>query len=557
MITRIEIDGFKSLRDFAVDLEPLTVFIGPNNAGKSNVLEALALLSRLASQPIDEAFKGGRGRALAQFTRSGGAPGKTIRVAVELLLPQSFDAGGAAIPNRCRYELVIERRARSTGAEYLAIAHEGLWALDRASDAWIDAHAELARYVHHAAERHCVFEQVDQDDQARRIRADFGEWGMDERRVSHEHTWLAALGDPYNPFFVTLRNAMNAMVTAGSRKIALEKDDPAKDALAIKSDELVSDVAKMLKRLGELGKKLRELQSLDTRVYFSGHGAPSPGEQQLDGKADRLAGLAAGARELRERAAASALEQQAAGEVLAKLNTPDIRQMAADALSAFRLLHLAPAALRASSERIGVDTLAPDGSNLPTVLSSLPAPLLGEIRADIVSVVPGLSSFEVVPDGDELRIEFVLSGGERLPAELSSDGTLRILALLTALRVQPRPAAIGVDELENGIYPGRLRQLLALLQETLALTGESDAGSAGQLPIQLLMTTHSPVMLDAFRSRLSCLRFVDLVRRDRQLMTRARPVVAEAGPDRGRLAVTLREIDELLQSADSEMASSV
>jgi predicted ATPase len=231
--------------------------------------------------------------------------------------------------------------------------------------------------------------------------------------------------------------------------------------------------------------------------------------------------------------------------------------VAADALSAFRLLHLAPAALRASSERIGVATLAPDGSNLPTVLASLPAPLVGEIRADIVSVVPGLASFEIVPDGDQLRIEFVLSGGERLPAELSSDGTLRILALLTALRVQPRPAAIGVDELENGIYPGRLRQLLSLLQETVALTDESDAGSASQLPIQLLMTTHSPVMLDAFRSRLSCLRFVDLVRRDRQLMTRARPVCAEAGPDRGRLTVSLREIDELLQSADSEMASSV
>ena len=31
MITRLEVDGFKSLRDFAVDLEPFTVFIGPNS----------------------------------------------------------------------------------------------------------------------------------------------------------------------------------------------------------------------------------------------------------------------------------------------------------------------------------------------------------------------------------------------------------------------------------------------------------------------------------------------------------------------------------------------
>lgn len=493
MITRIEIDGFKSLRDFAVDLEPLTVFVGPNNAGKSNILEALALLSRLSSQPIDEAFKHGRGRAITQFTRSGGEPGRTIRFAVELLLPQVFDAEGAVIPNRCRYELVIERRSRSSGSEYLVIQHESLWALDRASDTWIDAHKDLGRYVHHATERHCVFEQVGWNDQERHIKATFGDWGLIERLdVSHEHTWLAALGDP-------------GIYAPGVRAKALRTRI---DRLPNKNDELASTLDRMLNALRSLGAEDATLYPVNL-------------------------------------------------ELLGILRPWDIRQMAADVLSTFRLLHLAPAALRASSERIGVDTLAPDGSNLPTVLASLPAPLVGEIRADIVSVVPGIASFEVVPDGDELRIEFTLSGGERLPAELSSDGTLRILALLTALRVQPRPAVIGVDELENGIYPGRLRQLLSLLQETVALPDESDTGSASQLPIQLLMTTHSPVMLDAFRSRLPCLRFVDLVRRDRQLMTRARPVYTEAGPDRGRLTVSLREIDELLQSATSEMASSV
>jgi AAA15 family ATPase/GTPase len=30
MITRVEIDGFKSFRNFAVDLEPLTAIVGPN-----------------------------------------------------------------------------------------------------------------------------------------------------------------------------------------------------------------------------------------------------------------------------------------------------------------------------------------------------------------------------------------------------------------------------------------------------------------------------------------------------------------------------------------------
>src|SRR4051812_33508725 len=104
MITRIEIDGFKSLREFAVDLEPLTVFIGPNSAGKSNILDALALLSRLSTMPVDEAFKQGRGRAIDQFTRRGGEAGTTIRFAAETLAPGTREQPELD-PLRYRYEL--------------------------------------------------------------------------------------------------------------------------------------------------------------------------------------------------------------------------------------------------------------------------------------------------------------------------------------------------------------------------------------------------------------------------------------------------------------------
>ena len=71
MLTRLEVDGFKSLRDFSIDLEPLTVLLGPNDAGKSNILEALALSSRLAVRSPEDALKQGRGRALDQFRREG------------------------------------------------------------------------------------------------------------------------------------------------------------------------------------------------------------------------------------------------------------------------------------------------------------------------------------------------------------------------------------------------------------------------------------------------------------------------------------------------------
>ncbi|KYF50476.1 hypothetical protein BE04_24270 [Sorangium cellulosum] len=96
MITRLEVDGFKSLREFSVDFEPFTVLVGPNSAGKSNILDALALLSRLAARPIEEAFKQGRGRSIDQFTRRRGEAGQVIRFAVELLLPGLAESGEAA-----------------------------------------------------------------------------------------------------------------------------------------------------------------------------------------------------------------------------------------------------------------------------------------------------------------------------------------------------------------------------------------------------------------------------------------------------------------------------
>ena len=48
MITRIELDGFKTFQDFSLDLAPLQVIVGANGAGKSNLFDALRLLGRFA-----------------------------------------------------------------------------------------------------------------------------------------------------------------------------------------------------------------------------------------------------------------------------------------------------------------------------------------------------------------------------------------------------------------------------------------------------------------------------------------------------------------------------
>ena len=70
MLNRIRVKGYKSLRDLDVELKPLTLLLGPNSAGKSNLLDAVQLLSRLAtSRTLKEAFDPPcRGKPLESFT---------------------------------------------------------------------------------------------------------------------------------------------------------------------------------------------------------------------------------------------------------------------------------------------------------------------------------------------------------------------------------------------------------------------------------------------------------------------------------------------------------
>src|SRR5262245_2453003 len=58
MITRFQVQNYKALRDVTLDLTPMHVLIGPNDAGKTSILEAITALCRSVDYPLEEAFTG-------------------------------------------------------------------------------------------------------------------------------------------------------------------------------------------------------------------------------------------------------------------------------------------------------------------------------------------------------------------------------------------------------------------------------------------------------------------------------------------------------------------
>ena len=159
MIRRVKIQGYKSLKDIEIELQPLTVVIGPNAAGKSNLFDALGLLSRVVtSRTLSEAFKGHRGAPLEAFYYGDqGLRGLLAQPAVEFtieadveLSPKVVEAverrirevreglpeeGGAAGPSRrrvteslLRYTLTVQMMVDSG---YLRVINERLVALNR------------------------------------------------------------------------------------------------------------------------------------------------------------------------------------------------------------------------------------------------------------------------------------------------------------------------------------------------------------------------------------------------------------------------------------------
>jgi predicted ATPase len=114
-----------------------------------------------------------------------------------------------------------------------------------------------------------------------------------------------------------------------------------------------------------------------------------------------------------------------------------------------------------------------------------------ELENRLSQLVPNIKRI-VLPRNEQNQFSLELVdrySDHRIPASEISDGTLRILAFLASLYQIETPSIICFEEIENGVHPWLLHKMIELLKLV------STEGINGK-PVQVLITTHSPVLLD-------------------------------------------------------------
>ena len=155
--------------------------------------------------------------------------------------------------------------------------------------------------------------------------------------------------------------------------------------------------------------------------------------------------------------------------------------------------HIFPNAIRGPQKRLHASTLNEHGENLPSMLwrtqrTTEESPGFSDLRDALTHVVPGITDVRSELVGEYLVLKFKHSNMVDdtevwLDAAQESDGTLRILALLTAIYQPSRPPLLGIEEPESAVHPGVLAALAEILEEA-------------SLRQQVVITTHSPDLID-------------------------------------------------------------
>jgi len=387
MLTRIEIDGFKTFEDFSLDLEPLTAIVGPNASGKSNLFDALRFLSLLAQHDIRTAMQGLRGEPEELFRRTPSGLADCMIFAVEVLLSRrgvdAFSTSYETPAQRLRYELKLGMVQTSEGAPRgIFVRSENCRPIARKDD--------RADYLHN----------VKLNRNAR-----------------------------VNPFIEVAESG---------------------DAILVRQD----------------GRQK--------------HGRP----MQLSLK-------------------------EASRTALSTIATAEFPHLYAlrEVLTHIRFLEINPRSARSANDRFEDRVLKPDASNLAAVLASLkertsderrPDGILSDIAADLTSLVPSVRRLRIRDDPNERQYSFSLEfdGDLVFSSRVISDGTLRLLALLTILNDPDRRGTLCFEEPENGVHEGRVPMLVEFLRGAAQVSTDPDVPS-----FQILLNTHSPKVMAALKDR--------------------------------------------------------
>ncbi|MFM8295901.1 MAG: AAA family ATPase, partial [Microcystaceae cyanobacterium] len=190
---------------------------------------------------------------------------------------------------------------------------------------------------------------------------------------------------------------------------------------------------------------------------------------------------------------------------------PNIKKSICEQLQSIFIVDPIPSKMRDFS-RLS-ENLEQDTSNIAGVLAALPHEQKAEVEATLSHYL------EHFPEGDIKKVwaekvgrlgtdamlycqeEWQSGQITEIDARSMSDGTLRLLGILTALLTRPEGSLIVIEEIDNGLHPSRAELLVKILREI-----------GTKRKIDLLITTHNPALLDALGPEI--IPFVTVVHRD-------------------------------------------
>ncbi|MEK6607610.1 MAG: AAA family ATPase [Myxococcota bacterium] len=162
-------------------------------------------------------------------------------------------------------------------------------------------------------------------------------------------------------------------------------------------------------------------------------------------------------------------------------------------LASASILRLSPTTICADASHRSLNL---DGSGLACVLAGFALtsrPTILAIENELRRLTEGRVASIATPDNGQgsYSLWFVMASGEQIPARFVSTGLLYLLYVLALVHSDNPPRIILIEEPENGVHPGRLKEMVALLRRLTQPEGTRPA-------CQILMATHSPYLLDEF-----------------------------------------------------------